>query len=362
MIHPARTMPFEDLRGLLLYEYDNERVTRQVDGSLEQYTYSQSCVYDRAWNSINEMARGLILDTAAKQVAATPFPKFFNHGERPDIPALPFEVFEKLDGSLIIIFWHEGRWRTATKGSFNSDQAKAAERLWHGRGIPGITYLCEYVGPQNKIVIPYDKEELVLLGAYEQDGEEYDYLDLCMFADLTGMRLAARYSYPNFAALLATAATLPATQEGFVIRFSNGYRLKVKGDEYCRIHRLVSRVTPLAIWEAMVAGDDLEAVRRELPEEFWPDFDTITHNLRTRTADLMSTASEEAHTRQHMTDKEVGLALHTIPEGVRSLVFPLRKQGAARARQLVLRQVRPTGNVLDGYRPSGAMNRMAEAA
>ena len=73
-------------------------------------------------------ARGLILDHAARRIVATPFPKFFNAGERDGtIPDLPFETTEKLDGSLIIIFHHRGRWRTATTGAFDSDQAVWAQ-------------------------------------------------------------------------------------------------------------------------------------------------------------------------------------------------------------------------------------------
>ena len=45
------------------------------------------------------------------------------------MPDLPFETMEKLDGSLIIIFHHNGRWRTATKGSFTSSQAQWAENF-----------------------------------------------------------------------------------------------------------------------------------------------------------------------------------------------------------------------------------------
>jgi RNA ligase len=37
----------------------------------------------------------------------------------------------------------------------------------------------------------------------------------------------------------------------------DGLRLKVEEDEYKRIHEPISRVTPLAIWEAMAAGNDI---------------------------------------------------------------------------------------------------------
>jgi RNA ligase len=97
------------------------------------------------------------------------------------------------------------------------------------------------------------------------------------------------------------------------LSFSNGLRLKVKGDEYCRIHRVVSRLTPLAIWEAMQAGDDLEAVRKRLPEEFWADFDMITALLRQQIADWIAVVKAEADEVGDQSDKEVGLRLESFP-------------------------------------------------
>jgi RNA ligase len=66
------------------------------------YAYSERCVFEDAWTPHRMAARGLILDPAARRIVATPFPKFFNAGERGGaIPDLPFEAFDKLDGSLI---------------------------------------------------------------------------------------------------------------------------------------------------------------------------------------------------------------------------------------------------------------------
>jgi hypothetical protein len=53
---------------------------------------------------------------ATKRIVATPFPKFFNAGEHNGtIPALPFEVFEKVDGSLGILYHFDGAWGASTK-------------------------------------------------------------------------------------------------------------------------------------------------------------------------------------------------------------------------------------------------------
>lgn len=369
-MHLARALPYVELIGALETEVAAGNVNVQAYGVLRLYTYSRSCAYDRAWNPINELARGLIIDVLAQEVVATPFPKFFNHGERAEtIPDLSFETFEKVDGSLIIIYWHGSQWRTATKGSFKSEQAIAAREFLTPRATsllwPGVTYLAEYVGPSNRIVISYSEHRLVLLGAYFPDGGEATTEAMGVVASTIGWRMAARHDYKSISDLLATAGTLPATSEGFVIRFSNGHRIKIKGDEYCRIHRLVSNVSPLAIYENMKAGDDLDAIRRELPEEFWADFDQIRHLLNARIHRIVDKTIMQCAELVGLSDKDVGLRLGTFDADIRSFIFPLRKSGdllTGRSREALFRTIRPTSNQLDGYAPSSSMNRVFEEA
>jgi RNA ligase len=376
MIHPAKEMPYADLLTGLRAEVASGNVHERTDGAgLSQFTYSDQCVYERRWNQFSLIARGLILDINSEKTAALVFPKFFNLGEGiTNIPDLPFETLEKLDGSLIIIWSHNGIWRTATKGSFNSAQSRwASEQLTNlvtSRLDTGTTYLCEAIYPANRIVVRYDYEALVLLGAYAADGREFLYDDLKLVSNATGWRIAKRHHYANVADLIALAGTLPSTEEGFVLRFADGLRLKLKGDEYCRIHRLVSDLTPLAIWNAMLAEDDLSAVRKDLPEEFWGDFDQI-HGLLTKSAcDLMNKIAGVASKTLGMTDKEVGLALNSYPEDVRSFIFPWRKAKALSAKSMLdgrtrrhfFDQFRPDANNLEGYRPSTSINQVFEEA
>jgi RNA ligase len=111
----------------------------------------------------------------------------------------------------------------------------------------------------------------------------------------------------------------------------------------------------------MAAGDDMEAVRRELPEEFWGDFDGIYGALQSRTERLVLAAKDRCDTYADWSDKELGLTLHRINADVRPLVFPMRKHGEAKVRAMALKAVRPTGNVLAGYEPSSVMHRVTEA-
>jgi len=372
MTHPARMLPFDELWQALQTAKTEGLVKENVghDG-LRLFCYSESCVYERLWNDASLLARGIILDPHSKRVVATPFPKFFNVGEHAEsLPDLPFETFEKLDGSLIIMFHHKGEWRCATKGSLASEQAKWAAAWILRYDLSCLdtetTYLAEAIYPENRIVVHYQHTGLVLLAAYRADGSEISYDELTSLGDRLGWNTAKRYQFAAVSELLALAKTLPPSEEGFVLRFSNGLRLKVKGDEYCRIHRMVSRLTPLAMWEAMQAGDDLEAVRKQLPEEFWADFDKITALLRQQISDLIQAVKAEADKVAELSDKEVGLRLESFPVEVRRFIFPYRKSGgdllSGRTRDLVFRAIRPDANRLEGYMPSTAMNRVMEEA
>lgn len=109
-------------------------------------------------------------------VVARPFQKFFNYEElQPsDIPTdLPFEIFEKMDGSLGILYWIGDEPFIATRGSFSSDQAIHASSLVNKRFrelgiskrdlIPNATYLFEIIYPENRIVVDYGSDDTLFL-------------------------------------------------------------------------------------------------------------------------------------------------------------------------------------------------------
>lgn len=379
IIHPARRFDYATLLDMLHHARSqcNVNMVQQPETGLALWCYTKKAVYERAWHDpAVVLARGLILDIPGRKVVATPFPKFFNIGEwNEPFPNRPFEAFEKLDGSLIIIFHHRGKWRAATKGSLTSPQAGWAQR-WlntHPRVtntlMPGTTYLAEAIYPENRIVIQYTPEKtgLQLLGGYAEDGKELSYTHLFQMAQITEFGIAKRVPFSSVSDLITAQKKLPATEEGWVIRFDNGHRLKVKGDEYCRIHRFISRCTPLAVWEWMAEGKPTEDFRKELPEEFWQDFDTIVALLNQKLTNIIVRVGAVVREWQNLSDKEVGLQINELPDDVRSFVFPMRKHGDLLANSktcaALYRKIRPTHNVLEGYKPSTSINRvLAEAA
>jgi RNA ligase len=344
------------LGGLNAAIADGYAYSNTVDG-LTVYCYNKSAVYDAAWTTFTRIARGLVLDTAGRRIVATTFPKFFNYGEG-GVTEFPdeFEVYDKLDGSLVSAFWHDGGWRTATKGEFRTPQARAARTMLpFDRMTPGVTYLSELVGPSNKVVVKYPEDECRLLSAYAADGREFTRKELESL-DFGGMKLVEVLAKASVSDLLAIASELPLDKEGFVLRFPDGTRLKIKGGEYRRMHALISNLTPLAVWETMLEGDE-EAMRRELPEEFWNDFDNIRGILKGKIEAIKTAVAEEAEKWRDMPDGELGQLRSGFQEPARTFIFAHRKgkMDCDQTRRSLYRLIRPGGNELDGYVPSYAM-------
>jgi RNA ligase len=235
------------------------------------FNYSRTCQYDRLWDDVTLNCRGLILDTDGN-VVAKPFPKFFNYEEHTtdEIPNELFDVYEKMDGSLGICFYYNGEWYMATRGSFTSEQAikgrELLERYDYKNGmIPGYTYLFEIIYPENRIVVDYGgAEKLVVLGAYNNEtGNEVSVDEMAN----EGFEVVTRYNTfgEGFDELKREISN---SKEGYVIRFRNGMRMKIKGDEYVRLHRILTNFSTKDIWELLKNGEPLEPFLDRVPDEF----------------------------------------------------------------------------------------------
>ncbi|HXE52312.1 MAG TPA: RNA ligase [Tepidisphaeraceae bacterium] len=375
--HPARAMSFDDVRRGLQEAVRAQNVVISREEGLEQYIYTNGCRFENRWDLFSLLARGLILDPVSRRVLATPFPKFFNFGEViTRLPDEPFEVTEKIDGSLGIIFEHNEQWRVATKGRITSEQALWAtdflrQKIDMRKLVGGTTYLVEIVYPRNRIVIPYNFEALFLLGGYDESGRELMRSELDRLASETGFRLVPSHTYGSLPELLPVARQLPRDREGFVVRFHSGLRIKLKGEQYCRIHKLISGCTPLSIWEAMMNGEDLDRLRVELPEEMTRDFDLIRRLLGARLEALVTEVRLAVDQNAHLPDKQVGFLIQAPNNGLtaaqRKFLFMARKarffeevRVAGDSRRKAFMLFRPDRNDLPGYSPSDALTRFSE--
>ena len=270
----------------VLNKYHNQGLLyRQVHPTLPLtiWNYTEEVQYGEKWDELTLSARGLVTDEFGT-IVARPFKKFFNMEEGRHTPTQDFEVFEKVDGSLGIVFKYKGEWMIATRGSFTSDQAikgkEMLDRLKMDKVPHNLTYLFEIVYPENRIVVDYgDQEKLVLLGAIEVgSGLEVSRHTLEYFASEIGSEISK--SYDGIKDYSVLKDMVKDNEEGFIVRFSNGDRMKVKGQEYLRLHKIMTNLSTTAVWEVLSNGGNFEDLLKDVPDEFYSKIQDYVKSLR----------------------------------------------------------------------------------
>lgn len=265
-----------DLKKLQEY-IDNKLINTQKHDKFDLliHNYTPKCQYDKIWDEYTMSCRGLITDLNGN-IISRPFKKFFNLGEYTDpnskLPPLNWKqgfcATEKFDGSLGILYPTPDGYKIATRGSFNSDQAIEATKMLQNithNFYPNYTYLFEIIYPENRIVIDYGKNRSLTL---------LDVIDT-----FTGQSV---YNFEKFAKELNCYCVFDLglkqselekitgnNREGIVVRFDDGTRIKIKIEEYVRLHRLITGCSSKTIWEHLKEGRPFDELLDRVPDEFY---------------------------------------------------------------------------------------------
>src|SRR5271156_1860710 len=269
------------------------------------FNYTEAAQFDRVWNEATNVCRGLIvklvngvLDENA-EVVARPFNKFHNLNTsyllgtmEENLVGVPL-VTTKLDGSRGILFIYDGEYWIATRGSFDSDQARRATAWYRAhetmfpQGFPAdVTPVCEIIYPENRIVVDYDFEGLVVLSIIDNEtGRELsrDYVEL--WAKINVLQVVDKFDKT----LAECAAENTLNEEGYVLTYSNGVKVKVKFAEYVRLHRVLTGLNPKAIWEMLAqSGAAVDAILADpkMPATFIAWFKGWVDQLREKYAEI----------------------------------------------------------------------------
>jgi RNA ligase len=261
------------------------RRQKNEDGSLLIHNYTEHCQYGGHWDNVTLQARGLVT-TPQGHVVARPFQKFFNIGER-HCPAIPandtYEVFEKIDGSCIIAFHYNGKWRMVTRGSFNNVYIDYASRFLDGlEAFPQHwTIIFEVCLPSTLDPMPRvvnHEPGLYLLGGRDlYNGTDLEYDRLAQYWD---GRCVQRFNGRSIDDLMREKHDLVGA-EGWVVRWFGGLRMKVKGSWYLALFRAVSDLSEKRIKELMVKTG-IDDVVAEFPEELRDEAETLAGAIKER--------------------------------------------------------------------------------
>ena len=209
------------------------------------------------WQRDNLFLRSVVTDSNGNILSAG-WPKFFNFGEKPDLYPAPehfkdWSIAEKIDGSALYISKYQGKLLIRTRGSLNAfekengDEVRALlqtyPRIEHHPILDNHTLLFEWVSPSCRIVLPFEKPDLFLLGAIRHD--DYQCLSTHQINTL-GRELAIRtpklFHFNSIPEILEICATIKDT-EGYVLSYNkNQNRVKLKTRFYLARHALKERL------------------------------------------------------------------------------------------------------------------------
>lgn len=382
---PTRLTEKYKANNLFLQPFEAEVKKKYVQKSIKEhlvlYNYNDLCTYDCAWNDVTIWSRGIIFNRNTGAIVAAPFSKFFNYAELERTPNkniegydqlnkikeqlfkniqnnVPYEVYEKMDGSLGIIYHDNGQWHVATRGSFNSEQAKEAEKMLKDYDMHlidnDLTLLCEIIYPENKIVIDYkDQRKLVLLAANHRVKQtELSRFEIENLSTLTGMPICKKYGY-TIEQMMELKKTLSKDDEGFVIRFEDGLRVKIKGEEYLKVHKMISSVSPLSFWETMKNGRCNVSYLKELPEEFRQEAEDIIKKLESNYYFIKIAAYMDFVKVMNDCDKTFSaneirkfIGLNMKKSNAGHMFFSIFDCDGERLDKSIMKMIRPDGNVL----------------
>jgi hypothetical protein len=281
-------------------------------------------------NEIVRECRGLILDKNFKPVCV-PFFKFGNYGETycPEIDWKSARVQEKVDGSLIKVWFYDEQWRVSTNGSIDAYTSDIGQSIFSVLDIPyktfgglfdkakencGLdfnrldthkTYMFELVSPYNKVVIPYKDIAIYHIGTRNNDTlEELD--------EDIGVQKPKHYDLHTLEDCIETASKMPYSEEGYVVVDKNWNRVKIKSPQYVAVHHLKNNGD-------LNISSLVQLVRANEIAEFctyFPEYKEYIIKLKEKTEEVIKTLEKEIDlikTKQFETQKDFALAVKDKP-------------------------------------------------
>ena len=220
------------------------------EGNLVLFNYT---IYSDASNIITQEARGLVLEKNTWEVVRMGFYRFFNIGEK-ECASIDWETCyakEKLDGTLIFLYYYNGRWKIGTRNTIDAGDAplenikynsfkdlfydiiKTCPSFDFAKLNKNYTYCLEMCSIYNTIVVHY--EEPKLFHILTRDNTTLEELNVDI-----GIPKPKTYFLANKKEYEKLVNSFDETHEGIVLQDAQNHRAKLKSPLYFELHRLAA--------------------------------------------------------------------------------------------------------------------------
>lgn len=244
-------------------------------------------------------ARGLILDTQDNfRVVRYAFKKFFNVDEG-FAACLDWDTAvatEKIDGSIVSVWFARGKWHLSTNGTIDAFKAelngvgpyKTFGELFESvlplsrfsefsNILAHQCYTFELVSPYNKVVIDYPETKVYLLSIRNMNTlVEHPLDEVAEFANRFNFTMPQFYYMNDEAGFRRLVEQMPEGHEGIVVRDENGERVKIKTLLYFEMHRAKNNgvITLERIVDLIRANDHYEFL------SYFPEYQSVFDDVK----------------------------------------------------------------------------------
>jgi len=276
------------------------------------------------------------------RIVSRSFDRFFNEGEvEHDHDVTELTACEKVDGSLVSVFWYEDQWLYRTKSMIEPEpeMKMSTGRSWCDlieSVLTGhfyrkdFTYIFEVVSKDNRVVTRYDEDAAYLLAVREnRTGDYLNRANLCdVYQDLIvsspKVRMPREFKFDTMQHALEAAKELPNLEEGYVMyNYQNEPVIKVKSPAYVAAHRLrgESVLTPKRIIEMIRIGEADEYL------SIFPEDTEAFDDVKGKLYALVWKIQQAFHSElKHIEDqKEYALAIMEKYPEYQGILFALKK-------------------------------------
>ena len=262
---------------------------------------------DALGSSIRRECRGLVFNQKG-QLISRPYAKFFNAGEKEETQIdkinlyEPHHITQKIDGSLIRFLNLNGKIYAATKSGITDISQQVDEFLKDKSNYyefiqstleSGLTACFEWCSRKNRIVIDYEKDSLILTAIRNNTSGNYllyeNIVELANHFNIPVVKSVSNLAKQNIHLLVEQVRELQ-NDEGIVLTFHSGHKIKVKADDYVLRHKSKDQISQEKNVLAVILNESVDDVvplltpedaerLRQFEKAFWLSVDEVASEM-----------------------------------------------------------------------------------
>lgn len=266
-------------------------------------------------NEITKECRGIILDENNNwNVISFPYCRFFNYGEgnASNIDWKSARVYEKIDGSLMTLYYYNNEWHVSSSGvpdatgNIMGTETIFSELFWKVWKQMGYTvdnadtnccYMFELMTPYNRVVVKHKDSKIVLHGARKlSDLNEINPIVVAHKNNWQCVNILPLQSWSDIED--AIVKINPMEGEGYVVCDENYNRVKIKSPQYVALSHMRDGLSVKKMLEIIRLNEHSEFL------SYFPEYAEFYHNIKSKFEYLVGEIEGFYNAIKHIDDRK----------------------------------------------------------